>query len=60
MSKTEKLLEKLKSGTIDGPDAETLLGKMGFKLIRQKGSHATWSNGSRRVLLVAGRGELKP
>ena len=60
MTKPEKLLEKLRGGTIDGPEVETLLGKLGFRLVRQKGSHATWSNGNRRIVLVAGRRDMKP
>lgn len=60
MSKTDKLLEKLKNGTISGPEAETLLGKLGWSLDRQNGSHQVWASGNQSLTLVAGRKDLKP
>lgn len=59
MSKTEKLLEKLKNGTIDGREIATLLKKMGWTIDRQKGSHEVWILGAKTLVLVAGRVELK-
>jgi predicted RNA binding protein YcfA (HicA-like mRNA interferase family) len=60
MSKTDKLLEKLKNGTITGPEAETLLGKLGWIIERQSGSHQVWANGRETLVLVAGRKDLRP
>jgi predicted RNA binding protein YcfA (HicA-like mRNA interferase family) len=59
MSKTDKLLEKLKNGTIDGPESESLLKKLGWVLNRQKGSHQVWAKGNETLILIAGRRELK-
>jgi predicted RNA binding protein YcfA (HicA-like mRNA interferase family) len=39
MSKTEKLLAKLKNGTISAQELRTLLGQLGWILARQKGFH---------------------
>lgn len=61
MSVTEKLLAKLRNGTITGLEAETLLGKMGWARHGGKGSHSTWTNGvDQPITLVKGRIDLKP
>jgi len=59
MSKTEKLLEKLRHGTIDGQETTTLLRKLGWVLDRQKGSHEVWAKGNQSLVLIAGRRDLK-
>ena len=60
MSQTDKLLAKLKGGRISGAELVTLLGKLGWRLMRQKGSHQTWSNGVKILIIIAGRIDLKP
>lgn len=60
MSQNEKLLTKLREGRIDGAELISLLGRLGWTLIRQKGSHQTWSNGEKILILIAGRTDLKP
>ena len=60
MTQTDKLLAKLKHGRISGAELVTLLGKLGWRLIRQKGSHQTWSNGARILIIIAERIDLKP
>jgi predicted RNA binding protein YcfA (HicA-like mRNA interferase family) len=59
VSKTEKLLAKLKNGTIDGDELITLLGRLGWYPLRQVGSHQTWGNGVRSLTIIAGRIDLK-
>ncbi|MEO5971405.1 MAG: type II toxin-antitoxin system HicA family toxin [Bdellovibrionia bacterium] len=59
MSQLEKLLGKLKQGTIDGKELVTLLTKLGWEMRNQTGSHQTWSNGSSKLTVLAGRIELK-
>jgi predicted RNA binding protein YcfA (HicA-like mRNA interferase family) len=60
VSQTEKLLAKLKDGRISGSELVTLLGKLGWRLIRQKGSHQTWSDGEKIMIVIAERADLKP
>lgn len=60
MSKTEKLLTKLRNGTIDGQELATLLGRVGWRHIRTNGSHQVWSDGTQTLVLVANRARLKP
>lgn len=59
MNRTDKLIAKLKDGTIDLAELENLLGRMGWELKRQKGSHRHWAKGELRYTLVAGRRDLK-
>jgi len=59
VSQTEKLKKKLKEGRITGPELSTLLGKLGWSLKRQVGSHQTWSDGKKILVLVADRKDLK-
>lgn len=42
MSKIEKLIEKLKRGSISADELRTLMKKMGWILGGQKGSHEQW------------------
>jgi predicted RNA binding protein YcfA (HicA-like mRNA interferase family) len=60
MSKTEKLLTKLKNGSLDGLELITLLKRLGWYPLRQVGSHQTWSNGIKSFTVIAGRVDLKP
>jgi predicted RNA binding protein YcfA (HicA-like mRNA interferase family) len=59
VSKTEKVLTKLKNGAIDGGELLTLLGRLGWYPLRQVGSHQTWSNGVKSLTVIAGRIDLK-
>jgi predicted RNA binding protein YcfA (HicA-like mRNA interferase family) len=60
VTQTEKLLTKLKDGRISGAELVTLMGKLGWRLMRQKGSHQTWSNGGKILIVIAERIDLKP
>ena len=60
MSQTDKLLGKLRAGRVTGAELVALLGKLGWKPIRQRGSHQTWSNGEKILIVIAGRSDLKP
>ena len=60
MSKTDKLIEKLNNGTIDGRELLTLLKRLGWYPLRQVGSHQTWSNGDQSITVIVGRIDLKP
>ncbi|MBI2606541.1 MAG: type II toxin-antitoxin system HicA family toxin [Deltaproteobacteria bacterium] len=60
MSRTAKLIVKLRSGRLTGAELVTLLGKLGWRQMRQSGSHQTWSNGERILIVIAGRMNLKP
>ncbi len=42
MSTTDKLIEKLKNGSISAKELRTLLKKLGWVLDRTKGSHEQW------------------
>ena len=59
MSKTEKLLEKLKRGSISAPELRTLLKKMGAELINIEGSHERYYLGARRFSLAVHGKDLK-
>jgi predicted RNA binding protein YcfA (HicA-like mRNA interferase family) len=56
MSKLEKLLEKLKNGSIDSDELRTLLVKMGWILDRTKGSHEQWLSPSKQRMTLATHG----
>lgn len=60
MSKTEKLLAKLKNGTISAQELRTLLGQLGWTLARQKGSHEQWLKNGNVITLATHSNELKP
>lgn len=60
MSKTEKLLEKLKRGAINALELKTLLRHLGWILDRTKGSHEVWVNDSKLFVLATHSKELKP
>ena len=60
VTQTDKLLAKLKDGRISGNELVALLGKLGWRLMRQKGSHQSWSNGERILIVIAERTDLKP
>lgn len=47
MSKTEKLIQKLRSGVISAKELKTLMKKLGWTLDRQAGSHEQWVNRKR-------------
>lgn len=59
MSKTDKLLKKLQNGTISADEARTLLKKMGWEMDRQRGSHETWTNNIKTLILSPHTKELK-
>ena len=60
MSKTEKLLAKLKNGTISATELRTLLGHLGWILARQKGSHEQWLKNGKVMTLATHSKDLKP
>ena len=57
MSKTDKLLAKLKNGTIDANELRTLLSKLGWVLDRQSGSHEQWIGPKEQRLTLAAQGK---
>ena len=59
MSKTEKLIAKLRNASIDGNELITLLSRLNWYPLRQVGSHQTWSNGVKSITVIAGRVDLK-
>lgn len=59
MSKTEKLLEKLRNKTISASELRTLLQRLGWKLDRTKGSHEQWAKNGKVVTLATHSNELK-
>lgn len=60
MSKTDKLIEKLKSGKIDARQLRTLMEKMGFSYKHGKGSHEYWSDGQQIIVISPHGKDLKP
>lgn len=60
MSKTDKLMAKLKRGKIDARELRALLKVKGFQKERQRGSHEVWERGSETFLLATHSAELKP
>lgn len=60
MSKAEKLLEKLKDGTISASELRTLLKQFGWILARTKGSHEHWRKGGKVITLATHSKDLKP
>lgn len=60
MSKADKLLAKLRNGTISAQEVRTLLGQLGWVLARQKGSHEQWLKNGRVLTLATHSKELKP
>jgi predicted RNA binding protein YcfA (HicA-like mRNA interferase family) len=59
MSKTDKLLLKLKNGTISGKELRTLMNKLGWTHARTNGSHETWEKGSKTYILATHSKDLK-
>lgn len=59
MSKSDKLLAKLKNGTISADELTTLLNKLGWKLKGGKGSHQTWSKDTLTLVLSPHGKDLK-
>jgi hypothetical protein len=56
MSKTEKLIAKLKSGNIDAIELRSLLKKLNWSLDHSTGSHEVWfKDGARFVLATHGK-----
>jgi predicted RNA binding protein YcfA (HicA-like mRNA interferase family) len=60
MSKTDKLLAKLKNRTISAQELRTLLGQLGWVLARQKGSHEQWLKNGQVITLATHSKDLKP
>ncbi len=60
MSKADKLLEKLRNGTISAREVRTLLGQLGWSLARQKGSHEQWLKNGKVLTLATHSKEVKP
>jgi predicted RNA binding protein YcfA (HicA-like mRNA interferase family) len=61
MSKTQKLLEKLRNGTISASELRTLMKQLGWKLVRTKGSHEQWVGPQNEKFTLATHSkELKP
>ena len=59
MSKTDKLLEKLKRGSIDADDLLSLLRKLGWTHDRTAGSHQVWVKGDKTLVLALHGKSLK-
>lgn len=60
MSKTEKLISKLRNGSISANELRTLLGQLGWVLARQKGSHEQWLKNDKLITLATHSKDLKP
>lgn len=60
MSKADKLLAKLKNGSISAQEMKTLLGQLGWVLARQKGSHEQWLKNGKVITLATHSKDLKP
>jgi predicted RNA binding protein YcfA (HicA-like mRNA interferase family) len=59
MSKTDKLLSKLRYKSISADELRTLLRHLGWRLDRCKGSHEQWIKNGRVVTLATHGQELK-
>jgi predicted RNA binding protein YcfA (HicA-like mRNA interferase family) len=59
MTKTDKLMEKLKRGSIDANELLTLLSKRGWSKVGGKGSHQVWSDGKKVLVLALHGKDLK-
>ena len=60
MSKADKLLTKLRNGSISAKELRTLLGQLGWILARQKGSHEQWLKNDKLITLATHSKEVKP
>ncbi|MGZ3687304.1 MAG: type II toxin-antitoxin system HicA family toxin [Bdellovibrionota bacterium] len=60
MSKTAKLKEKLRHGSIDARELRTLFKQIGWVLDRTKGSHEFWVSGSLVFVFATHSKDLKP
>lgn len=56
MSQLEKLIEKLKNGTISTDELVNLLRRSGF-ILRQKGSHQSWVRADGKVVVLSPHGK---
>ncbi len=57
MSKTDKLKDKLKNGSISASELRTLMKKLGWVLDRTKGSHEQWRGPNSEKLTIATHSE---
>jgi len=61
MGKTEKLIEALKSGSISAKGLRTLLGRLGWLMDREAGSHEQWLGPQgQRMTIATHSKDLKP
>lgn len=60
MSKSDKLIQKLKNRTIKASEARTLLKQSGWKIKNQVGSHEQWVSGNKRLTIATHTKEIKP
>ncbi len=60
MTKHDKLLQKLRQGSIDAKELITLLKQEGWTLDRTKGSHEVWIKGPQTYVLATHTKDLKP
>ena len=61
MGQTEKLIEALQTGSISTKGLRTLLGRLGWVLDRQTGSHEQWVGPQRQRMTIATHSkDLKP
>lgn len=60
MSKTDKLIEKLSNGHIDGDELISLLGKLGWFKDEQEGSHEQWRGPNGEKMTLKYRRHLLP
>jgi predicted RNA binding protein YcfA (HicA-like mRNA interferase family) len=59
MSRQDKLIAKLKNGSISSSELRTLLKQMRWVLGRTNGSHEIWKSGSKRFVLATHTNDLK-
>jgi predicted RNA binding protein YcfA (HicA-like mRNA interferase family) len=59
MSKADKLIEKLKRGTISADELITLLSKLGWVQDRVRGSHQVWAKENKTLVLALHGKDLK-
>ena len=60
MTKLDKLIAKLKNGNIDAVELRALLGKLGWRLERTRGSHEIWVQGPETFVIATHAKDLKP
>lgn len=59
MSKTDKLMEKLRNGTIDAVELRSLLIKVGAECSPGRGSHEKWTLNGKVMILATHSNDLK-